>query len=92
MKIRLLAAATATLLLAACGQPTPTATVPVSGAAAGDAQASVTLRLPAPQGLSAQYINQSKTTRLDVSIDGNRATPYTLGSATAPTASRAASC
>ncbi|MGY2895656.1 RCC1 domain-containing protein [Deinococcus sp. UYEF24] len=72
-----------TLILAACGQTT-TATAPVTDPVLSSTQASVTLRLPAPQSLSAQYINQSKTTRLDVQIDGGAATSYTLGSAQAP--------
>jgi len=73
-----------TLTLAACGQSTPTTTG--SEPVLSSTQASVTLRLPAPQSLGAQYINQSKTTRLNVSIDGSPATRYTLGSATAPCA------
>jgi len=85
-RLLLPALALLTLTLAACGQSTPTATVPVNDPVLSNTQASVTLRLPAPQALSAQYINQSKTTSLDVSIDGNLATSYTLGSATAPCA------
>jgi len=73
-----------TLTLAACGQTSPTALV--SDPVLTSTQASVTLRLPAPQGLSAQYINQNKTTRLDVQIDSGTTTSYTLGSAQAPCA------
>ncbi|WP_407572980.1 RCC1 domain-containing protein [Deinococcus altitudinis] len=76
-----------TLALAACTQSTtpslPTADVP---AVSQDAAAGVTLRLPAPSGLTAQYINGAHTTRVDVQIDGGVTTSYLLGSAQAPCA------
>jgi Regulator of chromosome condensation (RCC1) repeat len=79
-----------TLTLAACGQPTSSErplSAPTASLAPNTTQsAGVTLRIPAPSGLSAQYVNQNKTTRVDVQIDGAAATSYTLGSAQAPCA------
>ena len=75
-----------TLTLAACGQSTtssvPAPVAPVASATTG----TVTLSIPAPSRLSAQYVNQLHTTRVDVQIDGGTVTAYTLGSAQAPCA------
>lgn len=75
---------------------TPVAQTPVAQTPAAQiptaTQAGVTLSIPAPSGLngglsgglSAQYVNRARTTRVDVGLDGAAATPYTLGSALAP--------
>ena len=78
-----------TLTLAACGQPTtspvPDAVFPaVSAATTGI----VTLSIPAPSRLSAQYVNQLHTTQVDLQIDGGPVTKYTLGSPQAPCTNR----
>ncbi|WP_192930740.1 hypothetical protein [Deinococcus sp. AJ005] len=75
------------LPLAACGTPTP---VPASAAPtsspSGPASttSSITLSLPAPQAVTAQYVNRVRTTRVDVQIDAGSATSYVLGSEAAP--------
>ena len=85
-----------TLTLAACGQETTSVPViqnssstPSAPGTAASTQAGVTLSIPAPLGLAAQgfnpqYVNRIHTTRVDVQVDGNAATSYTLGSVQAP--------
>jgi len=76
-----------TLLLAACGEPAgaphPAPQPPLTSGTSAQTSG-VTLRLPAPRTLSTQYLNSSRTTRLDVQIDSGTPTSYTLGSPQAP--------
>lgn len=71
------------LALAACSQQGAVVPErPVAGSPV-DSAAGVTLRLPAPAALSAQYVS-ARTTRIDVGVDDAPALRFVLGSPQAP--------